>query len=290
MQLHRFDNMAKRKIIKIDEKKCNGCGECIPNCPEGALQVIDGKARLISDIFCDGLGACLGHCPQGAIYTEEREAEDYDEKKVMQENIITAGKNTIIAHLKHLKDHGETGYLKEALEVLKERKIEVDFDEKTDIHSFHPQGCPSAKMMDFSDEKKNEIGEGGSRASYLRQWPVQFHLVPPNAPYFQGKDVLLVADCVGYSLADFHKDYLKDKSLVIACPKLDSNLDVYLQKLTSMIDDAKINTLTVMTMEVPCCSGLLGLTQKASESASRKIPIKVIVVSIKGNILKEEWI
>jgi hypothetical protein len=114
--------------------------------------------------------------------------------------------------------------------------------------------------------------------------------VPPNAPYFQGKDVLLVADCVGYSLADFHKDYLKDKSLVIACPKLDSNLDVYLQKLTSMIDDAKINTLTVMTMEVPCCSGLLGLAQKASENASRKIPIKVIVVSIKGKILKEEWV
>ncbi len=282
--------MAKRKIIKIDEEKCNGCGECIPNCPEGALQVIDGKARLISDIFCDGLGACIGHCPQGAITTEERDAEKYDEKKVMRENIITAGKNTIIAHLKHLKDHGETGYLKEALGVLKEKKIEVDFDEETDTHSFHPQGCPGAKMMDFSDIKKNEIEENGSRISQLRQWPVQFHLVPPNAPYFQDKDVLLVADCVGYSLADFHKDYLKNKSLVIACPKLDSNLDVYLQKLTSMIDDAKINTLTVMTMEVPCCSGLLGLAQKASENASRKIPIKVIVVSIKGKILKEEWV
>jgi len=282
--------MVKRKIIKIDEKKCNGCGECIPNCPEGALQVIDGKARLISDIFCDGLGACIGHCPQGAITTEERDAEKYDEKKVMRENIIKAGKNTIIAHLKHLKDHGETGYLKEALEVLKEKEIEVDFDEETDTHSFHPQGCPGTKMMDFSDEEKNVIEESGNRASQLRQWPVQFHLVPPNAPYFQGKDVLLVADCVGYSLADFHKDYLKDKSLVIACPKLDSNLDVYLQKLTSMIDDAKINTLTVMTMEVPCCSGLLGLAQKASENASRKIPIKVIVVSIKGKILKEEWV
>jgi ferredoxin len=282
--------MVKRKIIKIDEEKCNGCGECIPNCPEGALQVIDGKARLISDIFCDGLGACIGHCPKGAITTEERDAEKYDEKKVMRENIIKAGKNTIIAHLKHLKEHGETGYLKEALEVLKEKEIEVDFDEKTDTHSFHPQGCPGTKMTDFSDEKKHKIEESGSRVSQLRQWPVQFHLVPPNAPYFQDKDVLLVADCVGYSLADFHKDYLKDKSLVIACPKLDSNLDVYLQKLISMIDDAKINTLTVMTMEVPCCSGLLGLAQKASENASRKIPIKVIVVSIKGKILKEEWV
>ena len=119
--------MAKRKIIKIDEKKCNGCGECIPNCPEGALQVIDGKARLISDIFCDGLGACIGHCPQGAITTEEREAEEYDEKKTMK-NIVKAGKNTVIAHLKHLKDHGETGYLQEALDFLKEKNIDVDFE------------------------------------------------------------------------------------------------------------------------------------------------------------------
>lgn len=281
--------MAKRKIIKIDEEKCNGCGVCIPNCPEGALQIIDGKARLISDIFCDGLGACIGHCPQGAITTEERDAEEYDEKKVMK-NIAKAGKNTIIAHLKHLKDHGETGFLKEALEFLEEREIEVDFNEKTDIHSFQPQGCPGSKTMDFSDEKVNEIEESGTRTSQLRQWPVQFHLIPPNAPYFQGKDVLLVADCVGYSLGDFHKDYLKDRSLAIACPKLDSNLDVYLSKLTSMIDDAKINTLTVITMEVPCCSGLLGLAKKAMENASRKIPVKSIVVSIKGEILKEEWI
>ncbi len=281
--------MAKRKIIKIDEEKCNGCGVCIPNCPEGALQIIDGKARLISDIFCDGLGACIGHCPQGAITTEERDAEEYDEKKIMK-NIARAGKNTIIAHLKHLKDHGETGYLKEALEFLEEREIEVDFNEKTDIHSFQPQGCPGSKTMDFSDEKINEIEESGTRTSQLRQWPVQFHLIPPNAPYFQGKDVLLVADCVGYSLGDFHKDYLKDRSLAIACPKLDSNLDVYLSKLTSMIDDAKINTLTVITMEVPCCSGLLGLAKKAMENASRKIPVKSIVVSIKGEILKEEWI
>ena len=144
--------------------------------------------------------------------------------------------------------------------------------------------------MDFSDECSCSSDETGTRSSQLRQWPVQFHLIPPNAPYFQGKDVLLVADCVGYSLGDFHKDYLKDRSLAIACPKLDSNLDVYLSKLTSMIDDAKINTLTVITMEVPCCSGLLGLAKKAMENASRKIPVKSIVVSIKGEILKEEWI
>jgi ferredoxin len=282
--------MAKRKIIKIDEEKCNGCGVCIPNCPEGALQVIDGKARLISDIFCDGLGACIGHCPQGAITTEEREAEEYDEKKTM-ENIVKAGKNTIIAHLKHLKDHGETGYLKEAMEVLKEKEIEVNLDEKPNDKCTHrPQGCPGAKMIDFSDEKADETDESGTRSSQLRQWPVQMHLVPSNAPYFQGKDLLLVADCVGYSLADFHKDYLKGKSLAIACPKLDSNQEFYEEKLTALINDAKINALTVMTMEVPCCSGLLYLAKKASEKASRKIPIKSIVIGIKGKILKEEWI
>lgn len=281
-------NVAKRKIIKIDEEKCNGCGVCIPSCPEGALQVIDGKARLISDIFCDGLGACLGHCPEGAITTEEREAEPYDEKKTM-ENIVKAGKNTIIAHLKHLKEHDETKYLNESLEVLKEKGIEVNLDEETDDKDDSlPCGCPGSRVMDFSDEKK-EVEETGSRISQLRQWPVQMHLVPPNAPYFQGQDVLLVADCVAYALADFHKDYLKGRSLAIACPKLDSDLDIYLEKLTALIDKSNINTLTVMTMDVPCCTGLLGLAKKSSEKASRKIPIKSIVVGIKGKILKEEW-
>lgn len=283
--------MAKRKIIKIDEEKCNGCGVCIPNCPEGAIQIIDGKARLISDIFCDGLGACIGHCPQGAIETEERDAEPYDEKKVMRENIIKAGKNTIIAHLKHLRDHGEIGYFNEAMEVLKEKGIEIDLEKETECGCDHPShpACPGAKILDFSDEQE-DVEENGSRTSQLRQWPVQLHLVPPNAPYFEGKDVILVADCVGYSLGDFHKDYLKDRSIVIACPKLDSNIDVYVDKLTNMIDNAKINTLTVMTMEVPCCSGLLVLAKKAAEKASRKIPIKSIVVGIKGNIVNEEWV
>jgi len=282
--------MAKRKIIKIDEEKCNGCGACIPNCPEGALQVIDGKARLISDIFCDGLGACVGECPQGAMSTEEREAEPYDEKKTM-ENIVKCGENTIIAHLNHLKGHGETGYLNEALEFLEEKGIEVDLDKKTcDEESKLPCGCPGSKVMDFSEEKGSGVDESGTRVSQLRQWPVQLFLVPPNAPYFQGKDIILVADCVGYALGDFHKDYLKDKSIAIACPKLDSNIDMYVEKLTSLIDDAKINTLTVMTMEVPCCSGLLSIAKKAVDNASRKIPVKSIVVGIKGEILKEEWI
>jgi len=281
--------MTKRKIIKISEEKCTGCGLCIPNCPEGAIQIIDGKARLVSDIFCDGLGACLGHCPEGAITTEEREAEPYDEKKTM-ENIVKAGKNTIIAHLKHLKDHGETEYLKESMEFLKEKGIEVDYTETECSCTHEPHhACPGAQMKDFSDEKKEVIQEGGSRISQLKQWPIQLHLVPPFAPYFQEKDVLLVADCVGYSIGDFHKDYLKGHSLSIACPKLDTNQEIYLDKLIKLIDGAKINTLTVMTMEVPCCSGLLGLAKKAAEKAVRKIPIKSVIVGIKGDILKEEW-
>jgi NAD-dependent dihydropyrimidine dehydrogenase PreA subunit len=282
--------MTKRKIIRINEDTCTGCGLCIPNCPEGALQVIDGKVRLISDLFCDGLGACIGHCPEGAIDIEERDAEKYDERKVM-ENIIKAGKKTILAHLHHLKDHGEHTYLNEALSVLKEKGITVPFSEKPANHA-HPAACggPGAQMQDFSKEKKEECDKHGTRPSQLKQWPVQLHLIPPNAPYYQGRDVLLTADCVGYSLGDFHKQYLKGKSIAIACPKLDTNQEIYQQKITALIDDARIKTLTIMTMEVPCCQGLLHLATQTAAQANRKIPINSIVVGIKGNIVKEEQI
>lgn len=286
----------KRKIIKIDEKKCNGCGLCIPNCPEGALQVIDGKARLISDIFCDGLGACIGHCPQGAIKVVERDAEKYNEKKVM-ENIVKQGKNTIKAHLEHLKDHGEENYLKEALEVLKKKKIAnplKDLELSQIEQEKHFSGCPGSRMMNFnaeSNEKESDNGKlNGKRPSQLRQWPVQLHLVSPMAPYFAGKDVLLAADCTAYALGDFHKDYLKGKSLVIACPKLDSEQEVYAEKLAAMIKDAKINTLTVLIMEVPCCGGLLQIAQEAREASGKIIPIKAVTVGIQGNIVCEEWV
>jgi len=282
--------MSKRKIIKINEDKCIGCGLCIPNCPEGALQIIDGKVRLISDLFCDGLGACIGNCPEGAISIEERIAEPYDERKVM-ENIIKAGKKTILAHLAHLKEHGKQGYLKEALSVLKEKKIDLPFQEQSP-HNILPAGCgcPSAKMQDFTNEKKEKEDNQRTRLSQLRQWPIQLHLVSPIAPYYQQKDVLLIADCVGYALGDFHDKFLKGKSIAIACPKLDINQDIYKEKIISLINDSKINTLTIMTMEVPCCQGLLFLVKQAITHTKRKIPIKSIVVGIKGNILKEEWI
>ena len=280
----------KRKIIKIDEGKCTGCEECIPNCPEGAIQIIDGKARLISDIMCDGLGACLGHCPEDAISIEEREAEEYDERKVM-ENIVKAGPNTIKAHLFHLRDHNQNEYLQQAIDYLKENNIEIPIEKKESVIQPHvPTGCPGAKTMSF--KKGLETGEqsAGRRPSQLTHWPIQMHLISPAAPYYKSADLLLAADCVAFVLGDFHKDYLKDKSLAIACPKLDSNQDIYLEKLTALIDEAGINTLTVMTMQVPCCSGLLHLAREAASKAKRKIPIKHIVVGLQGEILNEEWV
>jgi len=279
--------MAKRKIVKIDEDKCTGCGLCVPNCHEGALQIIDNKARLISDLFCDGLGNCLGHCPEGAIEIIEREAEAYDEKKTMQENIVPKGENTIKAHINHLKDHGADEYLKEALDYLKEKNINIDIEHVEEKKM--KCGCSGSKVMQFEDKEDTNEYEG-TRPSMLRQWPVQLHLVPPTAPYFKGADVLLAADCVAYSLGDFHKEHLIGKSLAIACPKLDSEQEIYIEKITSMIDDAEINTLTVMIMEVPCCGGLLHIAKEASQNAKRKIPIKLIIVGVQGNIVKEEWV
>ena len=293
--------MVKRKIVKIDEDKCNGCGLCIPNCHEGALQIIDGKARLISDLFCDGLGNCLGHCPEGAIEIVEREAEPYDERKVM-EKIVKQGMNTVKAHLQHLKDHNADEYLEQGLAFLKEKGInnplkedKEKMNENNKINQektepgHKPCSCPGMAMKDFNDNKE-ETDETGKRTSQLRQWPVQLHLVTPHAPYFQEKDLLLAADCVAYALADFHKDFLKGKSLAIACPKLDQEQEAYVEKLVELIDEAKINTLTVMIMEVPCCGGLLHLAKTAAEKAKRKIPIKAITVGLRGEILGEEWL
>ena len=237
--------MVKRKIVKIDEEKCNGCGECVPNCAEGALRIVDGKAKLVKDIYCDGLGACLGHCPQGAITIEEREAEAFDEEAVN----------------KHMKQ---------------EKK--------------HECSCPGGRAIDFSDKADEACCDTGTRPSELRQWPVEMHLITPQAPYFQGADLLLAADCTAFSYGDFHKDLLKGKKLVIACPKLDDGQDVYLDKLVALIDQAKINTLTVVIMEVPCCGGLLHLAKQAAAKASRKIPIKVVVIGLQGSKLKEEWV
>ena len=198
----------KRKIIQIDHELCNGCGLCLPNCPEGALQLIDGKARLVSDLFCDGLGACIGTCPQAAITIEERDAQPYDEKETMG-NIVKHGAPTIQAHLKHLAEHGQHEYLQQALGYLREKNIKVDFK---------PMGacaCPGSKMMDMRaapTARPSTQAPGGlagrQQESQLQNWPVQLQLLNPAAPYFQNAELVIAADCTAFAHADFHQRFL----------------------------------------------------------------------------------
>jgi len=273
--------MSKRNIIKIDEDKCNGCSLCIPNCPEGALQIIDGKARLVSDLFCDGLGACIGHCPEGAINIEEREATPYNERKVM-ENIVKQGKNTIAAHLKHLEEHKEEGYLKEALDFLKEKKIGSPAEGHSH-HHMHGGGCPGSKVIDL--KHKAATGKSGGPAvkteSELSQWPVQIKLVPVSAPYFKDADILIAADCVPFAYADFHRELLKGKILLVGCPKLD-NLDFYQEKIASILKNNDVKSVTYAHMEVPCCSGLINAIKEAIAASGKKIPFEDITITIRG--------
>ncbi|MEI6683361.1 MAG: 4Fe-4S binding protein [Bacteroidota bacterium] len=284
----------KRKIIQIDEEKCNGCGICIPNCHEGAMRLIDGKARLISDLFCDGLGACIGHCPEGAIEIIEREAEPYDERTVM-ELMVPKGRNTILAHLEHLRDHNEEVFLRQAIDYLKEHNIMMT-PEKSTEHSHGECGCPGSMSRDFNKNGNAEMIDTQSYVSLstapseLRQWPVQLHLLNPQASYFKDADVVLAADCAAFAVGNFHDRFMKGKSIAIACPKLDSNKESYIRKLTSMIADTKINSLHVVMMEVPCCGGLLQMAQVARTNAGRNVPVKQTILSLKGDVITEDWI
>ena len=238
--------MSKRKIIKIDEEKCNGCGACVPGCAEGALQVIDGKARLVSDVYCDGLGACLGHCPQGAITIDEREARDFDERKAAEHKAAQEA-----AH-----------------------------------HAHGHAGCPGSKMMDLTGSKPHATAapSAGKSPSELRQWPVQIMLVPPNAPYFNGADLLIAADCVPFAYPDFHRDLLRGKILLVGCPKLD-DADFYREKIGQIIRLNDIRSITYAHMEVPCCSGLIGITQEAIRASGKNVPFKDVTVGIRGELL-----
>lgn len=290
----------KREIIKIDEEKCNGCGLCIPSCPEGALQIIDGKARLVSDLMCDGLGACIGECPEGAIEIDEREAEPYNEAIVIKE-IVKFGENTVVAHLKHLLDHNEMKFFETAVGYLEENSSSIGFDLEDALDKVYAKsvggdcahgGCPGAKSFTFDkrDGVPRDEVPGDVVPSELRQWPVQMHLINPSAPHFRNADVALAADCVAFSAGDFHRKYLRGHSLAIACPKLDQGKEVYVEKLKTMIDEALINELHVLVMEVPCCSGLVHIANLAREAASRKVPIKKTVIGIKGDVLLESYI
>ncbi len=233
-----------RKIIRIDEEKCNGCGVCVPACVEGALQIIDGKAKLVSEIYCDGLGACLGECPQGAITIEERAAEEFDEE----------------ATKLHLEEKHTTEEL--------------------------PCGCPSATVTQFKRQETTGVAprEATNQQSMLGHWPVQLTLVPPTAPFLQGTDLVLAADCVPFAYAGFHQDFLKDHSLLVACPKLD-DFQAHLEKLTDILRHSSVKSLTVVHMEVPCCSGLVYMARQAMQLSGKDIPFKEVTVSIKGGLM-----
>jgi len=274
----------------------------VPNCHEGALQLIDGKVRLVSELMCDGLGACIGHCPEGAITIEQREAEPYDELKVM-EAMLPKGFNTVVAHLRHLREHNETFFLKQGMGYLIQHEAELKFkiqDVKDAVHqtvatatsSGCGGGCPGSQTVVFDPSTLRPMGQEKtvSASSQLRQWPVQLHLINPAAVYFQGCDLLVASDCSAFSLGDFHSNWLKNRSLVIACPKLDQGKEIYLKKLIELIEGSKVNTITVLIMEVPCCGGLLQLVQMAAQRSARKVPVKAVTVSIKGEILDEQWV
>ncbi|HCT94674.1 MAG: 4Fe-4S ferredoxin [Bacteroidetes bacterium GWE2_39_28] len=319
----------KRTVIKIDEDLCNGCGNCVEGCHEGALQLINGKAVMISDLYCDGLGACIGDCPVGAIELIEKETEPYDEVKVM-ERISPKGERVVLAHLKHLRDHNEMEWFNQGVEWCKKNGFEIDLSKITPVSesgisnrenasaSDHSQGqgqghahghahshsqssdgakpegcgCPGAAERDFRNVKASASVPTGnfSGVSELQQWPVQLHLLNPAAGFLRNSDLLLASDCSAFSHGNFHGTFLKNKSLAIACPKLDSNTQSYVDKLTIMIDESKINTLTILKMEVPCCGGLLQMAKHARERASRNIPIKSLTMSLQGEILSEEWV
>ena len=232
-----------RKIIRIDEGKCDGCGFCVPACAEGALQIVDGKAKLISEIYCDGLGACLGECPQGAITFEERVAEEFDEEAVKH----------------HL--------------------------EKEPVSQELPCGCSSATVTQL--ERSAATGIAQSEAAYqpsmLNHWPVQLTLVPPKAPFLHGPDLMLVADCVPFAYAGFHQDFLRDHALLVACPKLD-DFQAHLGKLNDILRYSSAKSLTVIHMEVPCCSGIVHMAQEAMRLSGKDIPFREVTIGIKGDL------
>lgn len=245
--------MNVRKIVQIDEEQCNGCGECIPNCAEGAIQLIDGKARLVKDIYCDGLGACLGTCPQDAITVVEREAEEFDEGAAMRHVRTLEQRRAQHAHVAHA-------------------------------------GCPGAALMNFGARDAADAGPADGAedaASALRQWPVQLMLIPPSAPFLDGADVLLAADCVPFAYAAFHSRLLRGKKLLVGCPKLD-DAAFYAEKLAEILRLNDIRSLTVVHMEVPCCYGLVALTRRALAESGKSIPVEDVTIGVQGEVKERQ--
>ena len=259
-QTYKGEHIMLRKIVKIDSEKCNGCGLCVPSCAEGAISIVNGKAVLAAEKLCDGLGACLGECPLGAISVEEREADAFDEAAV--EKHLKAQSTTSISHQPVQTFHPAPG-----------------------DHS-HGGGCPGSRAMSFDRPGDNAARERkGSRQSQLGQWPVQLSLVSTSAPYFQGADLLVTADCVPVSYAGYHEDFLKGKAVVMGCPKLDDN-NFYKQKLTELFMKSDIRSVTVLKMEVPCCGGIALATRQALAASGKQIPYSEVVITLQGEVKK----
>jgi ferredoxin len=262
-----MDKKVTRKIVKIDEELCDGCGVCIPSCAEGALEIVDGKARIIEDKLCDGLGACLGECPVDAIMIIEREADEFDEEAVHQ----------------HLAEREKTA---------KEETLACGCPSAS-IQSFGaPGGCPSANMQAFAAAVAPQAADGPAEVdvetdSALSHWPVQIMLVPAQAPFLKGADLMVVADCVPIAYRSFHRDFLNGKAVMMGCPKLD-DAEHYIDKFADICKHSGINSITIPVMEVPCCSGLPMIVKKGMEKAGVEIPIEEIVISTRGKILERK--
>ena len=241
--------MLKRRIVYIDQDKCDGCGQCIPACHEGAIEIVNGKAQLSEDKLCDGIGDCLGECPLDAIKIVEREADAFDE------------------------------------EAVKERLIQLSQEQERELPKAPPVmgGCPGSRAMAFNKPSSNNNDDGGEINSELAQWPVQLTLVPPAAPYFKEADLLVAADCVPLAFADFHRKLLKGKAVAIGCPKLDNGTS-YVDKLSEIIKHNKLKSLTVAHMEVPCCFGLLQIVKSAIEKSGVDIKMEVINIGLDGTV------
>jgi len=246
----------KRKIIQIDQEKCDGCGVCVPSCAEGALQIVDGKARLIAEKYCDGLGACLGECPNDALKVIEREAEDFDEEAV-------------------------EGHMKS-----------ISAPQSPELQPM-ACGCPSAQIQSFSPAKSrqeaNLPASSVGAPSALFHWPVQIRLVPPTAPFLKGANLLVAADCTPVAYPNFHRDFLDGKVVMVGCPKFD-DVQTYIQKFTDIFNTAGIKSVEVVAMEVPCCQGLPLIVKKGLESSGKKIPISQVTISTRGEVLKRQKI
>lgn len=276
--------MATREIIRIDESLCTGCGECVPACAEGALEIIDGKARMVAEVLCDGLGACLGECPEGALTVEVREADEFDET-VVEERLRNLGRAPLSAEHAHQGVHRGNHPGNGDESHAREHAVNVAAEQHTGCPGSLARDLRSAEVVDPSAVAATLDGKSErSSESLLQNWPVQLTLVNPNAPFLRHSDLLIAADCAPTAYRLFHEDFLQGRSLVIACPKLD-DAQAHYEKLALLLQTAKPRSVTVVRMEVPCCSGLVSLTRAAAELAGLDVPVEEIVIGVGGERL-----